>query len=49
MRQQSQKDLLNINDEIKVDGVGYYAGNGENFVSDDVSRRNEAVPYKSSE
>jgi hypothetical protein len=48
MRQQSQKGLLNICDEIKVDGVGYYAGNAETFVSDNVSRRDEAVPYKSS-
>jgi hypothetical protein len=48
MRQQGQKDLLNICDEIKMDGVGYHAGNGETFVSNDVGRREEAVPEKSS-
>jgi hypothetical protein len=31
-----------------VDEVGYYAGNRETFVSNYVSRREEAVPDKSS-
>jgi hypothetical protein len=44
VRQQSQGALLNIYDDIKVDGVGYYVGNGETFVSDDGSRMDEAVP-----
>ena len=44
MRQQSQKELLNISDEMKVDWVGYYAGNDETFVADDVSQRDDAVP-----
>jgi hypothetical protein len=48
MQQQSQKELLSICDEIKVDEVGYCAEKRENFVSDDVSRRDEAVPDKSS-
>jgi len=37
---------LSICDEIKVDEVGYCAEKHENFVSDDVSRRDEAVPDK---
>jgi len=37
--------LNNFND-TKVDEVDYYAGNGETFFSDDVSRRDEAVPDK---
>jgi len=49
MQQQSQKELLSICDEIKVDEVGYYyGGNRETFVSNDVSCREEAVPDKSS-
>jgi hypothetical protein len=48
MQQQSPQDLLSICDRIQVDGVGYYAGNGETFVSDDIGRRDEAVPDKSS-
>jgi hypothetical protein len=48
MQQQNQKQLLNICDEIKVDGVDYYTGNGEAYESDDVSRRHKAVPDKSS-
>jgi len=48
MQQQSQKELLSICDEIKVDEVGYWTEKRKNFVSDDVSRRNEAVPFKSS-
>jgi hypothetical protein len=43
VRQQSQRDLLNICDDIKVEEVGYYAGNDETFVCDDASRRDEAV------
>jgi len=31
-----------------VDVVAYYPGNGETFVSDDESRRDKAVPDKSS-
>jgi hypothetical protein len=31
-----------------MDGVYYYTGNGEAYVSDDVSRRHEAVSDKSS-
>jgi len=34
-------------DDIKVEEVGYYAGNDETFVSDDASRRDEAVPDNS--
>ena len=48
MQQQNQEQLLNICDEIKVDGVDDYTGNGKAYVSDDVSRRHEAVPDKSS-
>jgi hypothetical protein len=48
MWQQNQKQLLNICDEIKVDGVDYYTGNGEAYISNDVSRRHKAVPDKSS-
>jgi hypothetical protein len=48
MQQQSQKELLSICDEIKVDEVGYYTGNRKTFVSKDVSCREEAVPDKSS-
>jgi hypothetical protein len=46
LQQQNQKELLNTCDEIKVNGVGYYAGNGETFVLNDVGRRDEAVPDK---
>jgi hypothetical protein len=46
MQQQSQKALLSICNEIKVDEVGYYAGNRETLVSNDVSCRDEAVPDK---
>ena len=46
MQQQSQKELLSICNEIKVDEVGYYAGNRETSVSNDVSCRDEAVPDK---
>jgi hypothetical protein len=38
---------VNICDEIKLDVLCYYAGNGETFVSDDASRRDKAVPDKS--
>jgi len=48
MQQQSQKELLSICDETKVDEIGYYARNHETFVSNDVSCRDEAVPEKSS-
>ena len=48
MQLQSQKELLSICDEVKVDEVGYNAGNGETFVSNYVSRWDEAVPDKSS-
>jgi len=48
MQQQSQKELLSVCDEIKLDEVGYYAGNRETIVSIDVSCRDEAVPDKSS-
>ena len=44
MRQQSQKELLNISDEMKVDWVGYYAGNDGTFLADNVNQRDEAVP-----
>jgi hypothetical protein len=44
VRQESQWDLWNICDDIKVEDVGYYNGNDE---ADDVSRRDEAVPDKS--
>lgn len=47
MQQQSQKELL-ICDDIKVDEVGYYAGNRETFVFNYVNRMDEAVPGKSS-
>jgi hypothetical protein len=47
MQQQSQKELL-IRDNIKVDEVNCYAENRETFVSNYVSRRDEAVPDKSS-
>ena len=39
---------MSICDEIKLDEVGYNAGSGETFVSNDVSHRDEAVPDKSS-
>jgi len=48
MQQQNQKELLCICDEIKVDELGYYGGNRKTFVFNDVSRKNEAVPEKSS-
>jgi hypothetical protein len=32
VQKQSQRTSLHIGDEIKVDGVGYYVGNGETFV-----------------
>jgi hypothetical protein len=38
---------LNIGDEIKLYGIGYYAENDETFVSDDASRRDEAILDKS--
>lgn len=38
---------MNIGDEIKVDGVGGYAGNDESFISDDASRWDEGALYKS--
>jgi hypothetical protein len=47
VRQQSERNLLNICDNIKVEELGNYAGNDETFVSDDASRRDEAVPDKS--
>jgi hypothetical protein len=47
VRQQSQRDLLNICDCNKVEEVGYYTGNDETSVSDDATRRDEAVPDKS--
>lgn len=46
MRHQSQKELSVM--RLKWMVVDYYAGNGETSVSDDVSRRDEAVPDKSS-
>jgi len=48
MHQESQKELLSICADSKVDEVGYYAGNRENFVSNGESCRDEAVPDKSS-
>jgi hypothetical protein len=48
MQQQSQKALLSICDEIKVDEVGCYARNRETFVSNDVSRGDKADPDKGS-
>jgi len=48
MRQQNQKELLNICDEIKLDWIDCYTGNGEGYVSDDVSRIYEAVADKNS-
>jgi hypothetical protein len=48
MQQQSQKELLSICDEIKVDEVGRYARNRKTFVSNHVSRKEEAVPDRSS-
>jgi hypothetical protein len=47
MRQQNQKELLNTCDEIKFDGVDYYTGNGEAYISDNVSRRHDTVPDNS--
>jgi hypothetical protein len=47
VRQHSVRALLNTCDDIKVDGVGYCAGNGANLISGDGSRREEAVPDKS--
>ena len=47
VRQRSQRDLLIICDDIKVEEVGYYTGNDETFVSDYASRRDAAVPDKS--
>ena len=46
MQQQSQKEILSMCDEIKVDEVSYYAGNREIFISSDVSCREEVVPDK---
>jgi hypothetical protein len=40
-QQQSQNELLSVCDEIKVDEVGYYAGNRETFVSNGERRRDE--------
>jgi len=47
MQQQNQKELLNTCDEIKFDGGRLLHGNGEAYISDDVSRRHEAVPDNS--
>jgi hypothetical protein len=48
MQQQSQKELLSVCDWIKLDEIGYYAGNRETFASNDVSCRDKAVPDSSS-
>jgi hypothetical protein len=48
MRQQNQKELLTICNIIQVEGVGYYAENGETFLSGGVGRWEEAVPDKRS-
>jgi hypothetical protein len=42
-----QRALLKNRDKIKVDAVGSDAKDGQTFVSDDVSRRDEAVLDKS--
>jgi len=47
MQQESHKELFSICDEIKVDELGYCIEKRENFVSDVVSRRDEAVPENS--
>jgi len=46
-RQGSERAQLNTCDDIKVDLVGYCAGNGAKLIFDDGSRRVEAVPHKS--
>jgi hypothetical protein len=48
MRQQNQKELLKICNNIQVDGVGYYAENDDTFLPDDVGQWDEAVPDQSS-
>ena len=39
---------MNTCDEIQLDGIDYYTGTGQTYISDDVSRSHEIIPDKSS-